>query len=753
MTPDDERAQKRQGDDATDGADVSERQKAAQESQRSKKKRSQWDSRLTQAPPQHGQPTVTSWRRYEAELSHVPAVTSTEQVYKAYTGRTKEQLRDEEFNAGDGSGGHGKPRPVTTGSSENDDGGDEPEPRSRKEHILTRNEAKMYIHIQNVYGSEAFRQQRKQWFFKKLTDVQLQELKQQAEERRLKQQRKEESKRRQQRQLAYVRRKFRRQQLHRFRTQYVTSRVLEYEKVDRDLYGLPDSDDEDGSGNGDAATDSGKNSLKAPSPDSSNKKGPKGDGSGVTDTSNKGKATEKKESSKRTGGDQNAKGVTSPGARTQPTKAADAPHKPVGTERDSSTKVTDSETHAPLNKSSRHEPFGDQFLNNRRETSNSVRKSKQMDSKAAAIKDTHDVNNRALPPSNAVGTSDPSASKTLNTTPLSRQAKNTVHTKDSNNAQPSSSNNAAKNGHVTKDEESLAKDLLSDTEPNTVKEKRGPEQAKASKNTDPNMSSKSNAADALRKTTTNNEPDKHSTSQKASETPFRPDKSVKHPATSTAKDPAPATKSTTANDTQAEPVSSSKPESPAEKTAQVKSKPAVADSNGLPSRARNHSAVKDSPGKRTTITKDAKGRYFTTTRTFGSQDPPSNAKPSKSSPRDRVVNGHDVPKDGKGTRHASAANRHSDSRGRKHKKTHAQPKSEAEQKKQLERKYGKLFDVNTGPTWNPSAKPPKMEGIDTVYVRVTDDKGEEQCAVCFCICVCACVGVHMYTRVCSDNVC
>ena len=763
VTPEDEREQKRHGGDGTEAADVSESQEPREESEKSRKKKPQWNNRLAPAPPLQGQPTVTSWRRYEAELSHAPAVTSTEQIYKAYVGRTKEQLRDETLNDNN-SDGQGKQRPSTSGTAENDDG-EEPDPRSRKEYFLTRNEAKMYIHLQNVYGSEAFRQQRKEWFFKRLTDVQLQELKQQAEERRRRQQRKEESKRRQQRQLAYVRRKFRREQLHRFRTQYVTSRVLEYEKADRDLYGLPDSDDEDGGGYGDGTTDRDKNTSETPSEDNSNKKGSKGDANGFMDSSNKSKPPEKKESVKGTSGDQHVKDDEVSGARAPHTGPTEAPHGSAGTERDSNSKAADSETHASLSKSSQHEISRDQLPNTRDNTSKPVPKSKLTDSNTTASKVTNNVN-KTLPPSDVGGGSDQSHSKTSKTTPASSQAMNSSHTDDSGTVQPASSNNTVKNGNGTKKEDSLTKDRLSATEPNSVKQKQDSERVKASKNPDKTVSSENNVAEVKQKTptTTNNEKGKHDTWQKANETTL--DKNAKNQATSAAKNTVPATKSTTADakntSTQAEQDSSSslapKTTSPTAKESQAKSKPAAADSNGMPSKGRDHT-VDDGPGKRTTITKDAKGRYFTTTRTFGPQDPQSNAEPNSSSPNDREVNGQvSKVKDssskrvsnnkvtagarqtsregqaGKDTQVQSPANQQTHSRGRKQKPTHAQPKSEAEQKKQLERKYGKLFDVKTGPSWDPGAKPPKMEGIDTVYVRVTDEKGQEKC-VCVYVCV------------------
>ena len=70
-------------------------------------------------------------------------------------------------------------------------------------------------------------------------------IKQKQIEEKENERRKNDSKIRQQRQLMFVRKRFQEQQWRRFRTQYVTSRVLEHELINRHKYGLPEPYGED----------------------------------------------------------------------------------------------------------------------------------------------------------------------------------------------------------------------------------------------------------------------------------------------------------------------------------------------------------------------------------------------------------------------------------------------------------------------------------------------------------------------------
>lgn len=212
------------------------------------KRRPAWNDRLA-LNPEAVQPTRGSWRRYEAELTYKPTTTSTQNIQKAYLAPPKTITLDTVDDVDKVS-----PRQLPTAGEPT--AGDEETVTSEgnpgdKEYILSRAEARMFLQMQETYGSDAFLTARKKRFFKALLEVQKQEEKRQVEEQRRRKKKMEESKKRQHRQLLYVRRKFRAEQAHRFRTQYVTLRVFERKRADRLMYGLPDdSDDEifDGTG-------------------------------------------------------------------------------------------------------------------------------------------------------------------------------------------------------------------------------------------------------------------------------------------------------------------------------------------------------------------------------------------------------------------------------------------------------------------------------------------------------------------------
>ncbi|XP_025096056.1 uncharacterized protein LOC112565040 isoform X1 [Pomacea canaliculata] len=212
------------------------------------KRRPAWNDRLA-LNPEAVQPTRGSWRRYEAELTYKPTTTSTQNIQKAYLAPPKTITLDTGDDVDKVS-----PRQLPTAGEPT--AGDEETVTSEgnpgdKEYILSRAEARMFLQMQETYGSDAFLTARKKRFFNALLEVQKQEEKRQVEEQRRRKKKMEESKKRQHRQLLYVRRKYRAEQAHRFRTQYVTLRVFERKRADRLMYGLPDdSDDEifDGTG-------------------------------------------------------------------------------------------------------------------------------------------------------------------------------------------------------------------------------------------------------------------------------------------------------------------------------------------------------------------------------------------------------------------------------------------------------------------------------------------------------------------------
>jgi len=113
---------------------------------------------------------------------------------------------------------------------------------TEKEHVLSKAEADMYNHLKATYIKTAAkaRNNRKEKFFRKLQDVQLDAALQHNKELAEKQRRKEEMKRRQNEQLRHIRQKFEDERAKRYKTQYITKNFLNYEKMDRSEYGLPE---------------------------------------------------------------------------------------------------------------------------------------------------------------------------------------------------------------------------------------------------------------------------------------------------------------------------------------------------------------------------------------------------------------------------------------------------------------------------------------------------------------------------------
>ncbi|XP_046380278.2 DNA ligase 1-like isoform X2 [Haliotis rufescens] len=179
--------------------------------------------------PSYVVPKPVASRRRD-EDTHQPALTDANELYKAYTGRTKRELRRCDDTISRSGSQYGEVYQATITIS----------PRNKKEYVLTLREADAYKKINSVYGSDSFRKKRKSYLLQKLMTVEVDQIKIHNQSVRERERKKVESKRRQQKQLHHLRRRFKDQQCRRFRSQYVTSRVLEHEKMNRKLYGLPE---------------------------------------------------------------------------------------------------------------------------------------------------------------------------------------------------------------------------------------------------------------------------------------------------------------------------------------------------------------------------------------------------------------------------------------------------------------------------------------------------------------------------------
>lgn len=111
-----------------------------------------------------------------------------------------------------------------------------------EEHVLTEKETEMYSHLKQTYNKSTAqeRQVRKDKFFRKLQDVQLDaalEHNRQVAERAA---RKEKAKKRQLEQLGHIRKKFEEERIKRFKSQYVSKNFEDYDRQNRTEYGLPE---------------------------------------------------------------------------------------------------------------------------------------------------------------------------------------------------------------------------------------------------------------------------------------------------------------------------------------------------------------------------------------------------------------------------------------------------------------------------------------------------------------------------------
>ncbi|KAL8566039.1 hypothetical protein ACOMHN_062768 [Nucella lapillus] len=765
---------------------------------KSGKKKPVWNNRLALSVPHQTEPPVKSWRRYEAELTHAPTLTSTKEVYKAYTGRSKQQLRNQQMSAEEDEPDQ---RPSTKGSLHREESGEllqGYDPHSPGEHILTRNEAKMFLHLQNVYGSEAYRQQRKGWFFKKLTDVQLQELQQQAADRRRKQHKADESKKRQKRQLMFVRRKFRREQLHRFRTQYVTSRVLEHEKMDRDMYGLPDDSDDDDIiisndiddiGEEDPQierlktkdssqwnTDSDRNNSKDSSQwnKDSDRNNSKDSSQWNTDSDrdySKDSSQWNKDSDKN-----DAKTVSKPRVKGSP-----------GEESQRANKTDKCVSGASKSKafvgSTKGPSSGD--------TDTGLRPVDDTNASTTIGKNSVQVNTASLPQQNA--------GKPVNVLTATKNSKQSPNSNQVNGFQASESkqksiitgNDNNNNSSSTHTDAGIAKKQQKISSDTAKTAKQDPEKAKTAKDTAtitrPNMDTTVLLGTKSSPTATSTDRNTASTADSPGEnvsSSLLKDRNTPAIATSTgaknranAAQPAASSSKATGSKSQGGKTENESRDKhsgaidrkdtedslPTKDNRAQKNKNVVMKTeksgivngnkddstsaekhNGLPNKHKDDSTfdrskTKSVSGNKRTVNghenkhldavtaKDSGSKDLTsktTSNTVSSKDLKGHASDTSQKPVFNNPTAATSPETKDGYSKSSPAAQ-KDVRGRKRKpaQAHVQPKNEDEQKKQLERKYGKMFDVNAGPSWNPGAKPPKMEGIDTVVVKVTDEKG------------------------------
>ncbi|XP_052102424.1 uncharacterized protein LOC127735978 isoform X4 [Mytilus californianus] len=182
----------------------------------------------------------SAWDTEPAELTYKPSTNGPEEISQAYVG--EESIREAEMTA--------KLHQMEQGQTKPKENNKVVQKRSKippwyeKEYVLNRRQAGVYRNMSNAYGNES-KKHREQRFVQRLAEYEVYKAKQQWEELLEKDRRKRETKERQILQLNELRQRFEDEAYHRFHTQYVTSRVLEHEKMNRDEYGLPEDNEED----------------------------------------------------------------------------------------------------------------------------------------------------------------------------------------------------------------------------------------------------------------------------------------------------------------------------------------------------------------------------------------------------------------------------------------------------------------------------------------------------------------------------
>ncbi|XP_021371898.1 uncharacterized protein LOC110462307 isoform X3 [Mizuhopecten yessoensis] len=176
------------------------------------------------------------WEEERGQLTYQPSTNTQTDVMMAYTGEpnTREALKS--------ACKQGKPKEFTKAFTVFAVRSKQP-PWHESEYVLNRREAKIYQGIKQVYDKPTGKKARQRDFMKKLEQFQVAMAKHQLSEMQQKETKKYTDKARQANQLKELRQRFEDEAWHRFHTQYVTSRVLEHEKMNRFQYGLPEEPD------------------------------------------------------------------------------------------------------------------------------------------------------------------------------------------------------------------------------------------------------------------------------------------------------------------------------------------------------------------------------------------------------------------------------------------------------------------------------------------------------------------------------
>ncbi|XP_050396838.1 uncharacterized protein LOC126815312 [Patella vulgata] len=188
---------------------------------------------------------VETKAKQREELTFKPNINQSDHMFTVYTGLTKQDIRNNKLNLEQSVDSEKVDTSGVTPSVTASPPVSSVSPGHKKEYILTRREAKAYINMHTAYNNADTKKQRKAKLIDRLSEAQLAYIKQHNEMLKLKEKQKQESKIRQQKQLSYLRRKFEKDQWRRFRSQYVTNKIVEHELMNRNEYGLPQELDED----------------------------------------------------------------------------------------------------------------------------------------------------------------------------------------------------------------------------------------------------------------------------------------------------------------------------------------------------------------------------------------------------------------------------------------------------------------------------------------------------------------------------
>lgn len=174
--------------------------------------------------------TTFLWDEDTSEAYHTPAVNRPKGITKTYTGAPshREALKS------------ARGRPKSSKTPFVFQKRSKIPPWYEKAKVLSRQQVNIFQNIKSVYGDENINKKREAQFLEKVQKVQLEQSRLEYEEMMEKERQKKLAKRSQARQLKELRKRFEDEAWHRFQTQYVTSRILEHEKLNRYEYGLPE---------------------------------------------------------------------------------------------------------------------------------------------------------------------------------------------------------------------------------------------------------------------------------------------------------------------------------------------------------------------------------------------------------------------------------------------------------------------------------------------------------------------------------